>query len=366
MTNKWKYNLFVLLSMLGRSMIETFPPLILYNYGIGLKGIILYFAFRYLFAIPINCIFVKLIQRVGFKIMIILSSILIGVTYYYLYNMDNNLLNIIVLALLTSTYVYSYWTVRNYYMLQVINNKDIASDMSSISIVNTLALMPSVYIGAFILKRYGLFPLIIVVFVINLISIVPLLSLKQENIKSKNSKNIKNIPFSSLIMMVLEQFKTIILSLFPLYIYIHISNDYTYLGVFNFLIGLASILVLYIFSKIMKIKKRSYLKFTIIGLSICFFIKLLIKNQYTFLSIAVLEGLFIKMQELSINSNIYRLGKNFDYMHYILITENIFNISRLIISILTLFINDITTILMVCIIGFITCSLFKFDIEPKT
>lgn len=347
-------------------MIETFPPLILYNYGIELKGIILYFAFRYLFAIPINCIFVKLIQKIGSKVMIIISSILIGITYYYLYNMDSNLLNIIILSFLTSTYVYSYWTVRNYYMLQIINSENIASDMSGISIINTLALMPSVYIGAFILKHYSLIVLIIIVFIINLISIIPLVFIKIENVESKGLSKLKNIPFNSKVMMFLEQFKTIILSLFPLYIYIYINKDYTYLGIFNFLIGLASILVLYIFSKIMKIKHKSYLRFTIIGLSICFFIKLLIKNQYTFLSIAVLEGLFIKMQELSINSNIYKLGKNFDYMGYILLTENLFNIARLIISISLVFISDLNTMLAICIIGFLMCSIFKFDIELKT
>lgn len=365
MTNCKKYNLFVFLSMIGRSMIETFPPLILYNYGISIKLIIFYFFIRYLSAIPINILFVKMTKKFGSKLMVFISSITIGITYYYLYNMEFSIINIVILSILTTTYVYSYWTVRNYYMLQVINRNTVTSNMSYITIVNILAIMPAVYIGAFILEKFNLLTLIMIVFIINILSVIPLLFIKTKNIDESGLKGLKNIPNVSKVIMLLDQFKTIILSIFPLYIYIYINQNYTYLGVFNLLTGLASILVVYVFSKIITLKHKSYLSITIILLSVCFLIKLFIHDNYIFLSIAILEGIFTKMEELSISSNIYKLGKNFNYMSYILITENLFNLSRIFISSILLLFNNILTMLIICIIGFFTCSFFKFEIEPK-
>lgn len=365
MTDQKKYNLFIFLSMFGRGLIETFPPIILYNYKISIKGIILYFLFRYLFAIPINCIFIKLTKKLGSKVMILISSITIGIAYYYLYNMNNSITSIMLLSLLTTIYVYSYWTVRNVYMLQIINKDNVTSNMSNISIVNILALMPSVYIGAYILEKFNLFILIVIVFAINLVSIIPLLLIKVKDIHSEGLKKASDIPLKDKLVMIFDQFKTVILSLFPLYIFIYINQNYTYLGIFNFLTGLASMLVIYIFSKIIKIKRNTYLKFTIIFLSFCFFLKLLVRDEYIFLSLAILEGIAIKMQELSFNTSVYKLGKNFEYMNYILITENIFNFSRLSITVLLLFVSDIKKMIFICIIGFMICSIFKFDIKAK-
>lgn len=365
MSNLRKYNIFIFLSMFGRGLIETFPPLILYNYGFGIKDIILYFFFRYFFAIPINCIFIKLLRKISYKVIIFISSITIGVTYYFLYNMNNDIFSIVILSLLTSIYVYSYWTIRNVYMLQVIRKSNVTGGIGSITIINILALMPSVYIGAYIMEKFNLYILIIIVFVINLISIMPLLYIKVDDIYSNGLRKLSDIPLKSKMVMIFDQFKTVILSLFPLYIFIYINKTYTYLGIFNFLIGLASMLVIYIFSKIIKIKHNTYLSFTIVCLSVSFFLKLLVHDQYIFLSLAIIEGIFIKMQELSFGSSVYNLGKDFDYMSYILITENLFNISRMIISFILLFIGDIKLMLFICIVGFLVCSLFKFDIDVK-
>ena len=166
--------------------------------------------------------------------------------------------------------------------------------------------------------------------------------------------------------MFLDQFKTIILSLFPLYIYININNTYTYIGKLNIYVGLLSLVLIYSFSRKINKEKKNYLKLTITLLTVCFLLKILVKNQLLFLVIAIIEGVTIKIEELAINSKVYKLGKNFDYISYINYTETIYNIARFLISLmLILFVDSLSVMLLLCIIGFFICSLFKFDIEQK-
>ena len=174
----------------------------------------------------------------------------------------------------------------------------------------------------------------------------------------------KSIAKSNKIFFLLEQFKHLFFSLYPLYVYVFVDNTYTYIGLVYIVTGLASIIFIYFFS--LKIDKGNlnYLKLSAILLSSILFLDMVVSNKYLVLLIVFLEGICIKLYETSVTNTMYALKGTKEGSSYFLYMEILYNIGRIIIiAFMLLFALKIRTILYICIVFIFISGFIKLKME---
>ena len=312
------YNIFIFISTLTRNIIDIYSVVYLYQKGILIKEIILIYAFVYLFGAIISTFGIKLGNKIGYKYPLIISSIASSVAFYLIYSTKN----IYLISIFLSLSIFTYHPIRHYYGITLLKDK---KNIGTTLIFIIIAQIVSSY---FAIKKIKIIYLII----ISIISIIPMLFIKKE--KSKKITIPQKIPSIKLRFFILDQFKIIFLLLEPLYLYL-VSKKLSYVGIFNIVTIISSIICLYVLSRLVNLKK--YYKYINIIFVIVLILKLNIDNKTFLLIIAFLEGLGIKTNELVSTVNLYDNQDNNE--GYVIISEIIFCITRSIILIILYLFN---------------------------
>ncbi len=372
MQNLRKFNIYILLSSFSKSLIEVFVPIILYKAGFRIEEIIFYSLLKFsfiLFLNPVICLIGKIIK---FNWLNIFAIIFFYIGYYYLFNIEHNITSLFFLALFLVLYEHSYWVARHYLALKILDKEKIASEVGGFLIMTQIALIPSSFIGALLIKNLDIKLLLLIISSLLIVSSLIIFRIKiYDKNKNKNNINeitkvIKNMPKRSIIFLMIEQFRMIGSFLFVLYLYKYVSENLTYIGVFNIVVGVASIIFVYFFSKKMDKSKKDYLIVSSLFVTIIWILKLNITSSLLMIIIALFQGLSERMYEVSNSRNMYSLGKHYDSMIYIMITESIYNIARIIICLIGfVFIKDLKLFLYLCGIMIFVAGLIGFDDKEK-
>lgn len=364
MSNLKKYNIFTFVTTFAKLLIEVFIPLILYNMNFTIKEIILFLIIKHALCTVFLPITKLVIKKKSTTFLMIISSILFTLSYIYLNFLTKNLFKLLIFTTLLSMYLTFYWVGRHTYALSIIEDKKATDNTSLYTIFTILGGLFSTYIGSILIEKTSYLFLSIIVLFLMLISIIPL-----TKIKSKKETNdiklitiITSFPKRNYIFTFLDQLRFVLVTIFPLYIYLNINKSYKYIGIINIVSGLGSIIYIYILKKLMDKNKSDYLSSSLLYLAITYALKLLTKNNIIFLIIVFFEGIFRSVVDLITLRNTYVYSKNYTRLNYIIFTEGINNIGRVII--LTLFyITNISLekIILICILGILINIFIKYD-----
>lgn len=363
MNNSKKFSISSFISFFAKTMIEVFIPIILYNKGFSIKDILLYMIFQYFFSIIVVYIIPKIDDLIKYKGLIIINTIFFILTYVFLFNMKSSILNLVLLAFFYTIHTSIFWIIRHIYMMEIYPMNNLSKSVGNILIITELAFLFSSYIGAILLEKYNNIFLISISSILLIISNIILIRTKIDDVPSTiNFKILKDIPKKNILFFILEQFKIIATFIFPLYLTIYLKVDYKFIGVFNILISISSIIFIYVFSRIINKKKKSYLFITALIYSILWILKINIKIKFIILIIALLEGIISKLYQTSVTRFMYALGKHYKTLDYVTITEILYNVIRLLITlIIYFFVNDLKLILYICTIGLFLTGIVKFN-----
>lgn len=364
MSNLKKYNIFTFVTTFAKLLIEVFIPLILYNMNFTIKEIILFLIIKHALCTIFLPITKLVIKKKSTTFLMIISSILFTLSYIYLNFLTKNLFKLLIFTTLLSMYLTFYWVGRHTYALSIIEDKKATDNVSLYTIFTILGGLFSTYIGSILIEKTSYLFLSIIVLFLMLISIIPLTKIKSK----KETNEIKLITiitsFSkrNYIFTFLDQLRFVLVTIFPLYIYLNINKSYKYIGIINIVSGLGSIIYIYILKKLMDKNKSDYLSSSLLYLAITYTLKLLTKNNIIFLIIVFFEGIFRSVVDLITLRNTYVYSKNYTRLNYTIFTEGINNIGRVII--LTLFyITNISLekIILICILGILINIFIKYD-----
>lgn len=336
------YHLFLLLSTFTRGLVETFSLVLLYKKGFIIEEILLFLLTMYLIGILVNYVSLK----INYKVVLIISSIFFGTSYLYL---SSNDISLFFLAILLSLSNYSYHSIRHYLGLIMMKKKD---TRNLVNIMN-LGIILSSIVGVLIISKLSLLLVSIILIVLATISLIPIFKLKVLPKKSKNKKII--ISKRKILFNILEQFKVIFLELQPLFLYLYVNDSIIYVGVFNIIISIASLVVVYFIAK--KLHGNAF-KYVSLMLGIILLFKINIKSSIFLLFIAFLEGILVKLYDGYSISYLYDI-KDISINKYLIIEETIFFVSKSIIMLLFIgFSLNLKIILLICIVGIILSGLF--------
>ncbi len=363
MDNNKKFNIFTFLSFFAKSMIEMFIPIILYNRGVSLTNIFIYSMFTYILSIIVILIIPYLNRIFKYKGLIIINMVFFTLTYIFMFNMDNSIKSLLILALLYTIHTSIYWILRHMYIIKVYSKENMSKSVGNILIFAEAAYLFSSYVGAIIMDSYNNCILILIATLILLIGNFFLMSIKINQIDQKiNFSILKKIPKQDLIFFIFEQFKVIGIYIFPLYLAIYLNVSYKFIGLFNIVIGIASIIFIFWFSRLISKKKKSYMLPTTILYCLVWVLKINIKIKIIILVIAFLEGIISKIYQTSVTRFLYDLGRKFNTLEYVTVIEIFFNIIRFIIILFAvLFIKDLKILLYICTLGLLLTGFVKFN-----
>lgn len=364
MSDLKKYNIFITITSFSKLLVELFIPLILYDYGFTIKNIILYMIIKYTLCIIMIPITMEINKKISWSKIMILSSFFFSLTYIYLNIMTKSLLSLIILSIIFSIYLIFYWLGRHIYGLSIIEDKKTTDNVSLYTIFTVLGSIPATYIGSLILKYFGFITLTIIVLILMLISIIPLTKINKDikYIKPNLKPIIKTFPKRNYLFTFIEQFRYILNNIFPLYIYLYIKKEFTYIGITNLICSIGSIIYIFIISKNMDKNKKDYLSITCILLSILYIGKLNINNTNLFYIIVFIEGILKVTLDTIVQRNAYVYGRNYDVNSYIEFTELLNNIFRTIILIIFYLLNlNLRNIIYIGILGIFINSFVKYD-----
>lgn len=362
-SNQKKFSIYVFLSTFARNLIEVFIPIILYKYGYSLKEVILYYLFVNLFSLILSYPCFYLSNKYNNKILSIIGIISFVILQLLLNNLQNNIIYLLFISLAFATYRRGYWISRRYYNLKIIKKDNISKTYSLISIINEIGLIFSSYIGSLFLDFISIDALTIISIVLFLISTIPLYLLKFEHKETDSKleliKTVKQIPKSNIYLFGTYELLNVVKFLFPLYLFIYVKNNYQTVGIFNLFANLSTIIFTYIYGKKIN-NEKNYLSLSILFIIIVYILKLNFSTSILII-IAFLEGIALKMYELSIQKEFYSLSKKFEYQNYNLVYELTQNIFRtLTVLILYLFFNDLKTMITFVLIIILSSIFIKF------
>ncbi len=344
MSNIKKYNIFIMLSTIARNIVEVFSSVLLYKMGYTLKEILLFFTILYFIGGIISVIVIYFTKYINAKYILILSSIIFSISFYYMSIMDKTINNLIIFSIIYGISCYSYHSLRHYFAIKSID-KDKKKNIGSILIFSNIGLIIAPLLVGYITKKLSLIVLAIIVIILSILAIIPLfrLDIKESNIPIKYQKIEKN----KLLFFILEQAKVINLSLQPLYLYLFINNKIEYVGIFNAIMGVSTCIFIYLFVR--KIDDNKYFKYLNMLFCLILLLKLNITNKYLILLVGFFEGLGIKMFEIVSAENIYNINRDTNIKGYLILVEVIFCLTRSLLCLIGYFINDIRIILYLSI-----------------
>jgi len=340
------YNIYMFVSAFTRNIIDIYSVVLLYQKGFSINNIVGIYAIIYFIGSYISTISLKIGNHLGFKYILIFSSIITSISFYII----NKSTNLYLIAIFLSISIFTYHPIKHYYGINLLTKKD--------QIGNTIILT---YIATILSSYFAIKEIkVIYLIIISLISIIPSLFIKKES-KQKITYP-KRISKNTMNFFILDQAKIIFLLLQPLYLYI-LSNTISYVGVFNIVITISSIIYIYKFANKKDIEK--YYKYINIVFVILLLLKLNIDNKNILLIIAFLEGIGVKTNELISTMNLYKNKSS--KIGYLIVSEIIFCLVRgVILSAIYILKLDLKLSLYILLIGiFLLSFVYKKDTQTK-
>ncbi len=350
--NQKKFNVYVFISTFARALIETFIPLLLFKFGYSLKEVVFYFLIYNFIELVISYPLVWIATKKGNKLLAILGFIGFVATQVTLNFMYKGLSYLILIGGFYAVYRAGYWLSRRYFNLKVIHKKNISSTYSIVTIVNQLALIFAGYIGALILDFVGTDVLTIIAVILYVISIIPLFMFKFEHdetntdVKIELFKTLKDVTLPNIYIFGSYEILNVIKFFFTLYLFIYVKDTYQTVGLFNLITNLSVMVFAFYYGKKTD-GKKNYLKLSIILTCLVYIMKANV-TSILLVIISLLEGIAIKMYEISMNKEMYSLSKKFEYNNYNLMYEILCKVFRSIVLVISyLFIDDLKVMIYI-------------------
>lgn len=344
------YHIFLFLSTFTRGLVEVFSLVLLYQKGFSVANIFFFLFIMYVVGILVNYISLK----ISYRIVLIVSSILFGISFFYLSFMNMTIFSLVLLAVLLACSNYSYHAIRHLLALELLEDRE--QSTRGIVFITYLAVIVSSLVGIYLIDKLSFIVTSFIIFILSFLALIPVLKLNHYDFHhSIGSLTSVKIEKDKVIFSILEQFKVIFLEVQPLFLYLYVDQSIYYVGIFNVIANLASLIVVYFLAKRIRKKYFKYICFLLGGV---FLLKLNIKSGIILLGLAFLEGIFIKVYENVSLGNLYSLGNN-SIQEYLIVEELIFFISKsIMMGIVCLFHINIYIVMYIGIVGVILSGFF--------
>ena len=375
------YNKFLFCTEFARNLIELYIPLVLYKAGFQIKEIVLYVFFISLFSLIVSTVVTIFYHKLSDKVLVGIGGIGLLLVYVILKNIRLSTSFLILLSLAYAIYRRCYWSGKRYYTLKTMSDEKKAFTGGIIAIISQMTKLMTGIIAGLLLDKNQIMILLVVAFVMIIAGIMYLskIDLKDEETDKIENKNVHTKVTIQELKKILSSFNAsdiisllgyeglfIIDFFLPLYLFIYVKDQFSFIGIVNFIIGISSIIFVLLFSKNIDHSKKDYVR------SMTFFNALIVVLEINFLNpvvilvLSLLRGYFTKFHFVTYVRKLWCLEDSTNKAVYNMFLELILCISRLTLAtICILCFLDIKMIIYVGIIAFFMQTLFGFRNDLK-
>ena len=341
------YKIFLSLSSFSRGLVDAFSLVMLYQKGYSVREIFIFIFITYLVGIFASYVSICFYKRV----MLVISNIVYGICFMYLSCISYSFMHLIFLGILFSFSHYSYHTIRHYYAFKMLKDRNNTGGIVSMMYLSSSV---SALIGGYLLQYCSFSLVSIILFVMLFISCFFIYYCYDDYVCWKLDIKMVHIDKRKILFSVLEQFKVLFMEIQPLFIYLYISDNYSYIGIVRVIMNIASLLVIYYLGKNISLK-RFFLVTIFLGIILSF--KIWIRQDIIMFFLVFLEGIFVKLYEIVSLKNLYDYGDN-NINGYLFVEEVIFLISKCFVILFCIIFHINFIILLYMFIMFIIFSGF--------
>jgi hypothetical protein len=218
------------------------------------------------------------------------------------------------------------------------------------------------YIGSLFLDFIGTDVLTLIAVVLYVISIIPLFMFKFEHdetntdVKLELFKTLKEVSLNNIYIFGSYEILNVIKFFFTLYLFIYVKDTYQTVGLFNLITNLSVMIFAFYYGKKTD-GKKNYLKLSIVLVALVYILKANVVS-IGLVIVSLLEGIAIKMYEISMNKELYSLSKKFEYNNYNLMYEILCKVFRSVVLVISYFFISDLKIMIYVSVGVILLGLF--------
>ncbi len=350
MGNRAKFNVFLFISTFAKALIDAFISLFLFKSGFSIDSILLFYLLENIFALFASYLFVKIGERFNYSVVMCIGIVSFTVLQFALNCIVCSNLFIVIAALLYSFYRRGYWVARRYYVTEVVPQRNSSGPFSIMMVVSEIASILAGLLGSSLLDGLNVLILTIISSVLLFISIIPLLGIKDKTKGTKIEliKNLKKYDKRNCLAFSLYEINNLLAFIFPIFIAIYIKDTYMMAGAVNAVGGLAIIVFILVYGKILK-KRNYFVAASTLFILICF--AKLLASDYLILILCFAEGFVKKMQEQSVGKIYFENRNGMDLAHYNLIYQILEALARIIVVIPLMFMNDVRMMIMFVLVA---------------
>ncbi len=351
---------FILLSALAKNLLGTFNAIYLYKQGFSLTLVVSWQLTVYICYMIFQPFIHRYLYKFSNKFLMVISFLFFLSAYLKLIFDLHTTFDLIVNAILFGLYANIYWNVRHSLEFKTLNDKKIGRKVGIILIISQISEILASLISAFILDNFSIIPLFITSSILMVISLIYVFMLKEKRIKPPKEsilKYFKTVPKTTLFHIFLKEASTVMSHFFSLYLFLYVSNTYSFAGLANFFLGLAGIIFTYFLSKKIDEKRESYLLFCTALICTVYLLKINITSEFV-LIVVFMEGFIKQFFNVVSNNNYYLLGNNLEKTTYICGYELFINFARVVILFVGFFLTGSLPKLMYFCIGLLILSGF--------
>lgn len=173
------FELSVWLQAFGLALISVFIPIILFQLGLSITEIIVFYVIYHIVDIPLNLVAKRVIESRGARFTVIAATISLVLYFIVLFNLNNNWFLVVLLALLLAIYDAFYWVGHLYIFANSAHkNSHLRADVGMLKAVRILGGLVAPIVGAYILIYMSDQTLIFVSTIIMMASLIPLFRMR--------------------------------------------------------------------------------------------------------------------------------------------------------------------------------------------
>jgi MFS family permease len=328
----WELNISMAIRSLAAGLVDVFLPLYLYQNGLDLQTIFLFYIALNAFNIVLSPLLAKIISKVGPKHSL-MWNVPFQIGFYMLvYSFTSFDWSIYLLAFVLSI---AHTFFRQGFHVQVIKNttkKDLGKSLGLIRALQIVSKSLSPFLGGLLILFFSYNLALVVASALLLLSNLPLLFTKDSSLDfdlnfKKILKSFKWNEFASLFAAGIEYEANF--TIWPIILVIFLNNSFVTTGLITTLSILFSVIASYMVGRISDIKGNVLLWIGVVATSIFWGLRSFVSAGWHIFMVDACFGFANTLKNIPYESKIYNKFRDQDMMHYLMFHQFSVNFGRL-------------------------------------
>jgi MFS family permease len=312
------------------ALISIFIPVYLLKLGYPLSEVFLFYLLFDVFGLAMMFLATKLVEKIGLKHCMVLSSFLTIAMLLLLFGLKNFQIPLFIISIVFMIGSMFYWIPFHLDFCKSSDKKERGMEYAIVSSISSVFVATAPFVGALIINKYGFSPLYIIGCVLIFVAMIPLFFTK--DLKEKHKLNFKNFLKShkkyAKYLIAESTLSRSALVVWPIYIYLTLESVMS-LGIIQTAMRfILAAIPLFIGPLIDRSKNLFVLKIGAYGNSVTFLIRGFLTTFFQIFVLNLFAGVFMAFRDTGFFVTFYNKANKVGAIRLVMLREFYLRIGR--------------------------------------